>query len=647
MGPTLAQPPRGGLVTWALAAFCVITLVAPAAGAQELREIRGDLPEETDLLEEILAGEEAAVGESLATRAQGRWLRLQGFWRRDDRLAAGSAAADLLAFLREEGIQHAPALADGAFAEGVREEKAGRYSQAIEAYRLARALDADLASAAWRESRLTFEMGGDKGHALGLAIEALQARWAQPWSASAEFLRFIRYALLALAITGAAFVVVLLVRRGGAAAAGLGSVLPHGWNLAWRKLLGWTLLLAPLGVIVFGAWTLLVWPVLLTPALRAGERRLVMAWLVLLVVLAPLSQGLASLEAIPVDEHAQTLIDTSRGTLRSDVVPALVSALRESPNESLHRVLLANALDKDFPDRAIQLLRQASRLAPRDPRIRIAIGNVLFRVGKKEAAGVAYREAIQIEPTNVLALLNLAKVELAAFSFEEAENLRRRARSADEDAVMAIEQTLAEDEVGDPEFPLSEARALVRSREAGPRLKSALLAFPPFSLAALAALLASWAARLRVPRSRYAACESCGVVYDGLAVGPDIPGETCTACHQLLTRMEGLAPDAREKQSRRIDLHLTLRGQGRALVQLLWPGLALVHEERFLLGLLESSLFVLFGLLALASQWPLAGGDVAPLWTPGRLSLGLLVIVWMASQLPGLRPRSVRRAGRR
>ena len=110
--------------------------------------------------------------------------------------------------------------------------------------------------------------------------------------------------------------------------------------------------------------------------------------------------------------------------------------------------------------------------------------------------------------------------------------------------------------------------------------------------------------------------------------------------------MEGLAPEARERQSRRIDLHLTLRSQGRALVQVLWPGLALLHEERFVLGLVQGAFFAFFALLALTPQWPLPGGDVAALWPPGRVALVLLVLVWLLSQLPGLRPRSVRRAGR-
>ncbi|NJN65112.1 MAG: tetratricopeptide repeat protein, partial [Acidobacteria bacterium] len=230
---------------------------------------------------------------------------------------------------------------------------------------------------------------------------------------------------------------------------------------AWAAAIGWSIVFSHPPTIVLGVWAILAWVVLLAPAFSGAERRLVLAWLVLLVVAAPASRALALLEEAPTREDVRVASTAAERTLTPSLVRDLARLALERPHEAIWRVLLAEACAERYPDRAVLLLRDAARLDPRDPRIRVSLGNVFFRLGKHETAGVHYREALDLDRSNVAALLNLSKVRLAEFDFAGAEALSEDARRADAALFERVVSALGEGEVADPEVPPREVRSHV------------------------------------------------------------------------------------------------------------------------------------------------------------------------------------------
>jgi tetratricopeptide (TPR) repeat protein len=595
----------------------------------------------------VLEGAERDVSASLLNRVHSRWWRQRALARRGDDPGAARAGEELVAFLASERIDRAGAMAAAALVEGHREEDAGHLGVALDAYRLARTLDPQLAPAWWGEARLTWQVGHGAGQALGLAGRAVLARWAPLWSGYGDAVNLALLMLLAALVTGGAFVLVLLVRHGPELASAWGRLLSARWHPAWRDALGWGVVLAPLAVLVLGVWAILVWAVMLVPALGRTERRLVYGWLVLLALAVPALSIFDELARVRVSPSAVAARQAMERSLEGDLVPRLAELAAEQPDEAVWRLLLAQRIADRYPDRAVQLLRDAARVAPDDPQVRVAQGNVFHRLQKPEAAGVYYREALDLDPDNQLARFNLAKTRLASFEFDEAERLMGEARAVDDGGLAVLEAAYPGEAVADPVPHRRELALRVLRRETTPRLAGAVRLDNPLTLAALAALLAAWVIRVRAGRVRARRCGWCGGVYDPLAIPPGLPDAHCNACHQLMSRADGLAPSARQEQARRIDRHLRVGHRLRVLGHLLWPGLPLVHQGRLAVGLILAGAWAFFWLGALLAGRLLPTAAEPPLWAPGVPFLVLAGLLWLVAQAPGLRPDPQTRPVRR
>lgn len=623
---------------FALLVLAACSIVVMQAHAQSVEHPPTAGANEVDPAQAFLDGEEAGLSDGLARRIEGRWMRRQALIQAGDRASAAFISQEVLELAAAERVRRLPFLAMAAMAEGAREEQSGNATNAVESYRLARALDSHLAAGYWGEARILFHTGGESKRVLTLAIDALKAQYRPSWALYADGIAALRMVLLAAVVAGAAFVIVLLLRHGRRVAATFGAFAPRRWHPAWAAAIGWSIVLLPLATIVLGVWAILAWVVLLAPAFSGAERRLVLAWLVLLVVAAPASRALALLEEAPTREDVRVASTAAERTLTPSLVRDLARLALERPHEAIWRVLLAEACAERYPDRAVLLLRDAARLDPRDPRIRVSLGNVFFRLGKHETAGVHYREALDLDRANVAALLNLSKVRLAEFDFAGAEALSEDARRADAALFERVVSALGEGEVADPEVPAREVRSHVMRSIVVPSLGGRLRFANTLSFAALAAMLGFFAVGLRAPSLAWQTCTTCGIAFDLGGVLQDEP--TCTACSHVISRREGLAPAAREEQIRRIDRYMGLLGKGRAIGQVLWPGTAVVHEGRAGLGLIEMSLFVLLVLMAALAAHPLPGGPLNALWTPGTVPVAMAALFWLIFQMPGLRPRA-------
>ncbi len=591
------------------------------------------------------SGDFPDVSRALVNRIEARWWRLKGVEARGDRAAAVRAAGDLRSLLDDEGVARFEALGLAAAIAGQTAVEDGRPTVAVSVFQLSRELDPYSARGWWGEASVKWH-GGRRMEGLSLFLRALRVRWRSFWVRLADVVNLAVILLGGLLLSGAVAVLVLLLKHGPELAREIDDRLPGRWHPMWRTTIGWVVLLAPLALLIFGAWSLLFWVVLLAPACNGRERGLLYAFLVLLALSVPAMGGLRLLTTVAASKPAQVGIAATEGALRADLVEGLTELSAAHPEVALWKIQLARWFAPSHPDLALPLLREARQLTPGDPRVRILLGNVLFRVGKYEAAGVHYRKALELDEENLLARFNLARVQLAVFAFDEADELLVDARKLALDRVRELEAQTGEDDVADPRFLVSEAVTEIVRHEIRPHLRRVISPVNPLTLMALGALIGAWVLRLRTGAIDSHRCETCGKAA-GARRGDLTETGVCTACHHLFSRREGLAPAARKEQARRIENYLSSLSRERNLSHVFWPGLGLIHEGRVWLGWLMASLWAILFLGAFLPQRLLPPPAFALLWRPGLLCLIFAALVWILCQFPFLRPRPVDRRGGR
>ncbi|MDQ7007724.1 MAG: hypothetical protein Q9Q40_10860 [Acidobacteriota bacterium] len=590
-----------------------------------------------DGVEGGLIGGDVEVAASLLSRIEARWWRLKALEDARDLQGAAEAGEELLSFLRDEGVERLEPMAAAVLAEGYRHLERGELAMAVQHFRFARRLDPRQAGAWWAEALANREKG-QWSRALSLGWRALTTRWHSFWTLFGDAVNLTGALWAALLLSGVLSLIVLLLRHGPELVREVDSHLPPHWHPRWRSTVGWTLLLSPLAMLVIGIWSLFFWAVALVPACRPAERRWIYAFLLLLALTPPVVGGLWLLTGVAASPTAQVAVASVESSLRPDLLIRLARLAEEDPREATWKLLLARLLAPRYPNRAVPLLRQAAKLDPDDARIRIALGNVLYRVGKYEAAGVHYRQAREIDRESVLALFNQWKARLATFDFDKANECLLEANRLDRKEVARLEARTREDDVADPTFTVTEVARQVLADELRPGLRKAMRPGSPMTLAALAALLGAFVLRFRSGRLEIRRCETCGKAAS-LRSGEMTANGLCLACSQLLSRREGLAPSAREEQTRRIDRYLVRVRRGRHALHLFAPGLALVHEGRVWIGwaMFSAWCFLLIAGLRPGLLLPLQPESV--LWRPGGLYLVAALGLWIVCQLPGARPR--------
>lgn len=598
--------------------------------------------EEAESTDGALTNVDPEISSALMNRLQRTWWVRKASVLRGNREEAERQGRILLELMQAHRVHRVPPLAEAALLEAQHERELSNPARAFEAYELARALDPQLAAAYWGEATLRLRTGASKLEALKLIGGAMRARLRTVWGPYASAVRLAGLAGAALLLTGALAVLMLVVRHGGRLAHSIGGRVHVRVAPAWRSAIGWAVVLSPLAVVVLGAWAIIVWCVLLGGALSRDERFSVAGWLILLAAAVPMSSVLAVLETAGTSPTALTATAASEGVLRADTVPDLVRLSSEQPDEALWRAMLAQRVEDASLEHANRLFRQAYELDPSDPRILIGWGNLLHRAGKFEGAAERYRQALELAPEDVRALFNLAKAEYAAQDFQAGDEYARRARELDVDEVLAYEADyVSAEDVVDPVFGPTDARRRVLAREVTPRLVESVRIWNPVTLAAIAALLGLFVTGSRRDPLRAEICSACGSIFDVVVDEQVVVEPVCSACRQVLGGIEGLSPAARQEQAKRISRHTRRTTWGRALVNLVWPGLGQIHEGRTLVGLALcwGWSLVLVAMLAGASAVP---GAPMPDAGPGRvLPILLAAVVWLIAQVPGVRPARV------
>ncbi|MFN7965135.1 MAG: tetratricopeptide repeat protein [Acidobacteriota bacterium] len=559
------------------------------------------------------------------------------------------ATTEFLGLIHEEQIGRLESFSEAAVLEGRRQLNEGNLATARNAFELARQLDRQQGAALWDLGRVQRRAGGQFGQSLSNSWNGLKAPFKGYWSRYASLANALTWTLVGLLASGAGLIVALLLRHAPRLVHDIDERLPPRWDASWRVVVGWAIVLSPLAAVVLGVWALVLWAVLLIPACGAAERRLIYGWLLLLAITVPAINAMWVLTSVAVSPTARVAVASAERSLRADLVTELSALADAHPDEATWKVLLARLIAGGQPDQAAHLLREAAQLAPTDARARLLLGNVLYRIGKHEAAGVLYREALDLDPKSAVAMFNLARVRMETNDWQAAEEMRHKATALDPSLVKRLDAGVASTEIAEPEFSASEVATSVLEEQAVPGLRRALRPANAITLTALAALLGAAVLRLRAGRVLSERCPRCGRARCGRCPGEAQAshGPLCAACDGLFSRREGLSPQARREQAAHVDRYLRRTGNSRAIVNLLWPGVAQIHEGRTLLGFALASLFAI-GVTAWC--WPqqiLPTGPLIGIWPPGRAALIAVGLIWLISQLPPLRPLSMlQRTGR-
>lgn len=594
---------------------------------------------------QVPTGEDPFIS-SLMRRVEESWMQRRTQVQRGDREGAALRAKEITELLRDEAIGRVEPMAEAAVLEALREERAGHQEAAAESFRLARALDPQQPSAWWGEARALWR-SGRSGAAISAGFTALRCRWGSFWRFYGDLVRLGLTAFLALLVAGMAALLVLLTVHGPRLVHSVEEHLPDSWHSAWRRAIGFLVLLSPLLLQVLGLFVFLPWAVALLPAAERKERRLIRTWLVLAALAVPVSGVIWVLAGVISSPAARVGIAAAEKSVRADLVAELNALAEAHPEDPTWKVLQARFLAPRHPDQALRLLRVAAEQAPGDARVKILLGNVFFRSGKPETSGVLYREALNIEPANFVALFNLARSRQVQMDFAGAEEALNRARQLSAKGVKRLESELTNDQVADPIWGIREVASQVMASEALPGIRRVVGVNNPATLAALAALLAGGLVTLRFRQIESRRCQRCGEAFCGRCVGEDRAAETCNACQQLFQKKEGLDPAARQAQAHKVDRRLRRLALGRNIAQFLWPGLALIHQGRTGLGFFEAASYAFGWLGFLLADAVLPDNAAVHLVAPGTPYLVLAGALWLLYQLPAFRPGALTRLGDR
>jgi len=113
---------------------------------------------------------------------------------------------------------------------------------------------------------------------------------------------------------------------------------------------------------------------------------------------------------------------------REQAIPYFKQALALNPDAFIARMSLGttlNALGRS--DEAAEEFKNIARVAPTRPDRFLATGDMLRKIGRIHEAAVAYEEAIRLKPDYMIALANLASIEMGQDHFDRAAELYGRA----------------------------------------------------------------------------------------------------------------------------------------------------------------------------------------------------------------------------
>ena len=574
------------------------------------------------------------------------WFRHRALLSRGELEEAERLVRSALEYMKREGIAAAPEVAGAFLAEARRALDQGDYRRARQEYLNAARFDPG--AAAPHDGLAAVLLRGDRDvrGALAEAGRGLKVRLTDP----ATVHHLLGNGLLVLFLglcAGAALAFGLL---------GLRSAPAFFHDLRERSrgrladetahLLGWGILILPLLAFLPIAWTFAFWTALLFGYLRGGEKIVAAGALALLVLAGPTGRFLDWVFGTASDPSAQALILAAGGNPGIEQAQALRRLAEEHPGEALFPFLLAGVYrGSGRVDDALAVYRRALEIDPGNARALVNLGNLHALRQEFALAQTHYRRAIEADPTMALAQYNSHLAHLETFHLEAAEDALREARRLDEALVTEL---LARGQEGqakrapvDATLPARElwTRAVLLRVDSGLRREWVRALGAPATLAGgagLAAVLLLPGLGL-APRSGTARrCRRCGAAYcRRCQVATKVP-DHCSPCMHLFILRDGLAPGIKNRKMEEVMRYRRRVFIGQRIVSLAVPGSGHVLGGRPIFGTVILAAWsvawigvILRGDLLVSPRWIAPASGLAGLLPP----LSLALLAWVAGNL--------------
>jgi hypothetical protein len=618
-----------------------LLLLAAAAAAQEPP---GPASGQID----VKASQQAAAQGSL----DALWNEYQPLDQAGDREGAAKALSDIVRLRIERNIPSLEPMALALVAKGSDRLAKGERGPAEQYFRGALGLDPYLADAYLGLAQAEASRG-----VLGLipafkeAARAIQMRLRTWWGQYRLTALLIAVGLLGLLAATASVAGALLIQHGGLLLHDLEEEFSHSRGPVFARGLFVLLLLLPAVLLQGWAWLPLWWLALVFVYLNAAERVVAAALLLLTIAVGPMGAALERSALALRNPLFRPALHAARGGPDPVVLAALEKAREASPDDQDLLYLVAREHRKAGNDeQAAETYRQALQANAKDPIALNNLGNIDFAHGQFAAAIARYRQALDGAVTPTLAATlhyNISQAHLQQFEFAPASEARAQADKLSASLPRSYESLWRYDKAGASvttvvDFALTDvqladklASAPVPKNVLGggaaasstgsvlPAVANRFLAFAAIFGAAVFGV-----ARWRGVKLFTLRCPKCGTPFCKRCHLGQVVGDLCTQCYHLFVVKDGVSAQARNQKLGQVQQEERRRMLLFRVLSVISPGTGHVYARAPLPGLLIALLWYATLALLLLTGHPFALTE-APAGLVGGwalLPVGLLLL---------------------
>jgi tetratricopeptide (TPR) repeat protein len=366
------------------------------------------------------------------SRFESLWFQRKLFQNEGRSQDDGRQSDSIRDFVTEEGVRRLEVPAGALLIEARDWLREGSYDKALDALKLAEALDPGRPQIALARAHALWASGAGL---LAAGSECVRAARSAVTVARRDlnFVHGSALVVLAAVLGGVAlFSLLMMFRYQVALRHDVEEWLTREGRPSWAKAGGWAILLMPLVTWVGAGWVAIYWIAALFRYMKRSERALAALLLVATALAFPAYRFAVGLYGLAADPTIRTTIAAGNGGYDPDRIVALRELVDAHPDDPMYRFLLAGLYKNGrYFDDAYQEYRRVLEEAPSTYQARINLGNIYFAMGQYGEAISNYRKVLEIRPNCALAYYNMYLAQSDSFKLKEATESLAAARKLD------------------------------------------------------------------------------------------------------------------------------------------------------------------------------------------------------------------------